>query len=333
MRRLVWIGVIVIALWTGFWFVASQGLNGAVKAWFDDRSANGWVAEADEFKASGFPFWIKSEITNIELVDPITEVAWRTPLFDLRARPWRPNQLWAVWDKSQEFATPYDRIPITAETMNAAVRLQPNTRLELDHIQIDLADVVVDPRESATISLSQGTFTLTAAEGPAHAYDIIFNADDFIPGANLKFAIDPKNRLPETLDQVRIDATATFDKPWDRYAIENARPQPTAITLRRAEAIWGVLTLAIAGDLRIDETGRASGNVTFKAENWREILALAIENGVLARDMAGTVELLLSGAAKANGPENTLDITLTLENGQILFGFIPLGPAPIFKMR
>ena len=48
----------------------------------------------------------------------------------------------------------------------------------------------------------------------------------------------------------------TFDKPWDRSAIEIARPQPREVDLRLAEAAWGGLRLMAAGRFTVDAEGR-----------------------------------------------------------------------------
>jgi hypothetical protein len=127
--------------------------------------------------------------------------------------------------------------------------------------------------------------------------------------------------------------TVRFDRPWDRTALEESRPQPRHIELSLADVKWGGLRLQAAGAVDVDEAGRADGAVTIKAENWREMLMLARSTGQLPESLANTLESGLGLLAGLGGNRDALDLTLNLAEGYWALGPIPLGPAPRLILR
>ncbi|MFO7771616.1 MAG: DUF2125 domain-containing protein, partial [Roseovarius gahaiensis] len=134
-------------------------------------------------------------------------------------------------------------------------------------------------------------------------------------------------------DALSVDMTVEFDKPWDRTAIEDARPQPRHIDIQLAEARWGQLELQMAGEMRVDSSGQATGEIMIKARNWRDILDLAVNAGAMPKGMADTVGDGLGLIAQMAGNPKTLDIPLGLRNGRVFLGPVPIGPAPSLRLR
>ena len=139
--------------------------------------------------------------------------------------------------------------------------------------------------------------------------------------------------LPDRLQEMRLDATVTFDKPWDISAINQARPQPRHIDLALARVEWGELALQVAADLEVDENGQARGDVSLQARNWRQMLQGAVAAGALDASAAGLAESTLGLMARMGGNPDTLDITLSLRDGRIYLGPVSLGAAPVFRLR
>jgi len=164
-------------------------------------------------------------------------------------------------------------------------------------------------------------------------YAITLNAQSFTPGDRLRRVAELTETLPETFDAFELNATVTWDKPWDRSAIETARPQPTYVNLRLAEAKWGALRLLAAGEFSVDAQGIPEGTVTIKAENWREMLAIAVEAGVVPPQAVDPAERTLTMLEGLGGNPNALDLRLNLRGGAVALGFIPLGPAPRLILR
>ena len=55
MRKLLFLMVALVALWSGYWFVGSNAVRKGVNGWFADVSAQGLVAENTGVTVAGFP--------------------------------------------------------------------------------------------------------------------------------------------------------------------------------------------------------------------------------------------------------------------------------------
>ena len=94
-------------------------------------------------------------------------------------------------------------------------------------------------------------------------------------------------------------------------AIEDRRPQITALDLREVNAVWGGLILRAAGELTVDAAGLPEGVLSVRAENWREMVAMAVRADLLPEQMRGTIEGLLGVVAGLSGDPEVIDAELT----------------------
>ncbi|MFK7938366.1 MAG: DUF2125 domain-containing protein [Roseovarius sp.] len=340
MRLLLSLILIGAALWSGYWYVTATALQDSFDSWFNDRRDDGWVAETSDLSVAGFPNRIDTTFTNLSLADPSTGLAWDAPFFQILALSYKPNHVIAVWPNSQRVANPYDTFDITSEDMRASLVVAPSTNLALERSTVTIQGLSVQPAEGQlqgqndSTDIAQLTMAVETVPGdPAPAYRFGLKADGVSPALPLKIRIDPGNALPDTLEALNADITVTFDTVWDRFAIERARPQPREIDVKLAEARWGQLELLVAGSLRVDEAGLPSGKMTVKARNWREILALGVNTGMVPETLAGTLEDGLGLMAQLSGNPNTLDLPLDFNRGRVFLGPIPLGDAPVLRIR
>lgn len=310
--------------WSAYWVIGARSLNSATADWFATRQAEGWVAETSDVHVKGFPNRFDLTFDDLTLADPNTGLAWSAPFFQILALSYSRAQVIAFWPPEQRLSTPAGGLTIYNEDMRASakVRINDNYALDTTRLTIDKARLRTDDGEQITLDSVMLATRPTIAT--AHAYDVFFDAQNLRPGDRLRLSVDPNGTLPDAFDLAKVDMAVTFDAPWDRAAVEVRRPQPTAIQLRLAEARWGRLLLAVAGDLTFDAAGLPSGEITIKARNWREILGLGVASGVLGEGVAQILEGVLAELAKASGTETTLDLPLTLDQGQVRFGFIPL---------
>ena len=341
MKRLLILIVVSAVLWSGYWLYGSSASKAAFAAWFEDRRAAGWAADYSALDVQGFPNRFDTTFTDLALADPGTGWAWDAPFFQLLALSYKPNHVIAVWPESQRIATPQGRFDITQAEMQASVVLWPSTALAVDRVRLVADTVQVTAEDGSTTSASalrlaaerlgpEGEAATGAPEAGPTRYRIALSAEGFAPDSALRERIDPSDGLPRTLDALRADVTLGFDRPWDRRSLEEARPQPQTVSLRLAEARWGELELLAAGDLEIDAAGEATGRITVKAQNWREILRLARASGELPDSVAETLEQGLSLLA---GRNDGIDIPLDFRRGSIWIGPLPVMDSPVFRLR
>ncbi len=332
MMKLLFRLIVLAALgWSGFWLFGYMTLSSTLPAWFEDRRAEGWAAEYDDLSVSGFPSRLDSTFENLTLADPQTGVAWDAPFFNMHALTYRPHHVIAVWPNSQTLAIPSEKLTVTSGDMRASLVLIPGTDLTLNRTNVAIESLGITSSADWQMTASALNLAMHRDENDANTYRLALKADKLTPpaGYNLPDNVD----LPRSFTSFRADLTASFDRPWDRSAIEKSRPQPTALDLTLAEIIWGDLQLHAAGKVTIDTSGYPSGEVTIRAVNWRDILDVARLSGQIPVSVIDTVEQALGFIAQLSGNANELDIPLTFANGATKLGPLPIGPAPRIFLR
>ncbi|MEO0989475.1 MAG: DUF2125 domain-containing protein [Pseudomonadota bacterium] len=333
MRVLLWIVGISAALWSGYWFVGAMAMEQAVVRWLDDRRDEGWVAETTAVHTRGFPNRFDTTVEGLDLADPETGVAWTAPFFQVLALTYKPYHVIAVWPESQTLAFPDQKVAVGAEKMQGSIVFVPETALTVDRTQMVMDAVTLVSDAGWRTSIQEGRLAARRTEGKPLAYDVGFRATDVSPSGRFLDVITAGSDLPDTIEEMRIDATVAFDAPLDRHAIEDRRPQPTSVELKILKATWGNLDLQMTGTVDVDDRGYPDGAVAVQARNWRDMLDLAVRADALPRDLLPTAERALAFLAGLSGNPETIDASLNFRNGLVAFGPLPLGPAPRLVLR
>jgi hypothetical protein len=326
MTRLLILIVAAALAWSGYWAVAAWQLRQAQEDWFAARRAEGWQAAYADLAVRGFPNRLDSTFTDVALADPESGLAWRAPLFQMLRLSYRPNHVIAAWSGPQTLATPERRATVESERMRASLVLRSGAPRALDRATFVAEGVRVVPETGGAWALAGLNAAAERTAASAARYRLGLSLDGLAPpGA--------PERLPQTLEAVRLDATVTFDAPWDAAAVAGRRPQPERIEIDTAEARWGDLRLSAQGRLEVDAAGVPEGRIDLRAENWRAILRLAETAAPLPPGLTEALEEALALAAGLSGDPETLDLPLAVTAGQLRLGPVPLGPAPRLLIR
>ncbi|SHG59270.1 DUF2125 domain-containing protein [Cognatishimia maritima] len=332
MRRLL-IAILVVALgWFAYWFIVARAAQSGYEAWFDARRAEGWQAEYSELHLRGFPNRIDTTIDDIRLADPETGLAWTAPFFQIFALSYRPNHLIAVWPNQQTLSSPFQSIDITSDQMRASAVFAPDTRLAIrranfaaENLQLTSDAAWRTAAASLQVALRRTDDDL---EAQSTRYLIALQGIGVAPPAALRTPA-----LPETLSALDLDVTAGFDRPWDRRALEERRPQPTLLAIRTAKAEWGPMQIQIAGEVVADDVGYMQGELILRAKEWQAMVAMARDSGQIDPFVIDGVEQALRLFSSLSGPGEDIDLTLTFKNGRTYAGLLPIGPAPLMVLR
>ncbi|MEL7131701.1 MAG: DUF2125 domain-containing protein [Pseudomonadota bacterium] len=332
MRKVIWIIAVVALAWCGWWWVASASLRGAVTTWFDARAAEGWQAELRRVEGGGFPLTLHAGLRDMAVADPDAGVAIRTNALDISAPAWWPGDVTVTLDNGPILlASPLGRSMLTMQNGVMALNLHPGTALEIEALGWTSGPWRVSDAQGAQAAASDLTLTMVQTEGKQYA--LTAAATTFTPGDAARRGLRLPEDFPEAFDSLQMRADITFDTAWDRRALDQRRPQPRVIDLHLAEAIWGDLQFNLSADLTVDEIGVPAGTIAIQAENWRTMLDLAQNVGVLPAQLRGQAESVLQALANASGNADTLDVELTLRDGAVRLGFLPLAPAPRLILR
>lgn len=333
MRKLIYILIIAALAWGGYWFVGATAVERGLSSWFDQRRGEGWQADYTRLNISGFPNRFDTTIEGLELADPHSGVAWSAPFFQLFALSYKPGHIIAVWPDNQVIATPEERISIAADNMRASLVFNEGTDLNLNRASLMLDGIGFSSTRGWASALEHGQLAARQIEGGGNSYRMHFEATGITPASNFLKRLENVDFLSDIIQGMSVNAEVGFDAPWDRFAIERARPQVTRIDLKLLKADWGELDLWMAGELTVDADGIPSGQITLKAKNWRQMVALAHEVGALPEALLPSVVRALSFLASLSGDKSSLDTPLTFRGGYIALGPIPLGPAPRLVLR
>lgn len=333
MKRLLVVILVAAGLWAGYWFVGAAGVRAGFAAWFDGQRAAGWQAEYSDMQVRGFPNRFDTTFADLRLADPATGWAWEAPFFQIFALSYQPGHVIAIWPPEHRLSTPLQKFSLTSASMQASVRLGASTALPLQRANLVADTFGITDEAGNTTSMTALRMAVERLDGAEARYHFGIVADDLAPARAARLALDGSGNLPRTFGAFRADMEADFTRPWDLSAIERDRPQPTRIKLRLAEARWGDLELALAGEVTVDEQGRPDGQMVLKARNWREIVAMGVASGAIPAGLADQMVSGLGLLAQMSGNPDTLDLPIDFARGRMSVGLIPLGPAPVIRLR
>ncbi|SDY50296.1 DUF2125 domain-containing protein [Citreimonas salinaria] len=318
MKRLAFVVVLAALAWSGFWFWSAQALRSEIEAWFDDRRAEGWEADYTDLFIRGFPNRLDATFIDLALADPDAGLAWRAPFFQVLQLVYRRGHAILIFPDTQTVVIDDDIYAVQADGMRASVNLGEGDTVQRAGFEADVLNIDGPDNDLALAGLAAG---LAAVDQDAQVYRVGISADAAAGGV-----------AGGAADGLALQATIGFDQPWTREALEIGRPQPVSLDLSGAEYRKGALFLRLAGDLDIDEAGRATGDLALRAENWRDLLDAAVEAERIPEAMARTLEQGLGLVAQLSGNPETLDLPLRFDDGMVRIGPIPMGEAPRLRL-
>ena len=311
--------IFAVALaWSGVWVWMSMSLRGEIEAWFDTRRADGWAAEYGDLSIKGFPNRLDVTLSDLVLADPDTGTVWEAPFLQIFRLIYRPGHHIVAFPDSQQLRQNGQDYAIGSEGLRASVISDAESQVLRANI------------ESAVLNIagSEGTLALAgvalgASRGESESSYVLGLGIDQMAGADSAFA-------PDNAQAVVVRMIADFDQPW-RITPQKDRPQPRQLDVRLAELRAEPLVLKMTGALDLDPQGRASGEMTLRADNWREGLAQAKAEASLPDWVVDLTETGL-GALAALGNGTSLDLTVRLDRGQAWLGIFPLGALPPLRL-
>ncbi|MEM6386984.1 MAG: DUF2125 domain-containing protein [Pseudomonadota bacterium] len=330
MIRLIIILLVGALAWMAWWVAGHTAYERGLTAWIDQRRGEGWAADVGSLETAGFPNRFDTTISELRLADPETGVAWSVPEVQILSLAYKPHQVIAVVPEAHNFSTPLGTFDIAHEDARASLFLKPETSLGLDQAILVVSDLRVGDRGDRDTALSSGRFAAESVPAAENTYRFGADLEGLQPSVDVLRWLDPARVLPETVENLKLDATASFDRPWDRFAVEDARPQPTRIDLTNLSAQWGTVMFRAAGAVDVSLEGIPEGEITIRAVEWRKILDMAVAADVLPEGVADTLE---RGLELMSGPRDTLDATIGFKSGFIRLGIIPIAPAPRLVIR
>lgn len=318
MKRLIMIVVLAAFGWAGWWFFQAHTLRGQVETWFEERRQDGWVATYVDFSVGGFPNRLDMTFEDLSLANPDTNILWEAPFFQILSLSYKPDHRILIFPDLQTITTATGVHEVTSEGFRASVVFADGDRID----RVNAEATVLNWGGTA---LAETTAALLRQDDKQYQFAFVAKS---IARAEGRLTPLAEGRVDDTQINTRI----TFDKDWAMSTLKGDRPQPTKIDVSLMSYQLAALNLNLAGDLDVDDQGRASGELTLRAVNWQD----ALEQARVGQQLPGSVtEKLVQGlsvVAGLKGRSDTLDLPLRLIDGQMSLGLIPLGPAPLLQV-
>jgi hypothetical protein len=306
MRKLVWAVLILAALWAGYWAVGATAVKRGLTAWLDEQRSQGLQVAYSGLSVAGFPNRFDVTLTDPAFANPADGTGWRAPFLQVMALSYQPQHYIAVWPHEQTLTLGGTDIAIASQDMRASVVFSPGPSFVLNRTTL-----VADHLSALDWAADTLRFATRRTSGDELAHEVGVEALNLaLPGAE------------RPVDRLHLDATVGFDRRIDRFADQ---AQPTRVELRDLSLDMGEARVSVTGTLTGTASGTAEGELRLVARNWRQLVDLAVAAGLLPeanRPMTETALRLLSADSDA------VDSTLTLRDGLVMLGPIPLGPAP-----
>ncbi len=291
MRVLLWFTLAAALVWAGWWVVGSRAALRGAEAAFAAAPAAGWQATHGGISVAGFPNRFDLTVT-----DPSVArggFGWRGPFLQVFALAYRPGHLIAVLPDTQVLTLAGLDLPLTADRMQASLFVSPQG---FDRSTFDADGITLAGIRAASLNVA-----LKTEPDVAPRLRLGLEVLDIAVPAPLR-----PEALPPTARRLYVDGYITLSAPLDRAAL-TAPPRVESVEIGPALLAWGPLVVEIAGALRPDARGFASGRLSLTASDPDLAAALYARLG-LPPD-GGAQEIVLSG-------------------GRIRFGERDLGPAP-----
>jgi len=319
--------------WSAYWWAGSSAKDAALRGWLQGRQQAGWVADYKTLEVEGFPNRFDTTLTDLHLADPKSGWAWTAPKLYINNLSYQPNHIIVVWPQMQVVSTPKETLTVNATNIRSSVKFEPSTKLALDRTVLIVEDLKISSTAGWASTLKKATFTTEQSATEEFAHDVGFQAEMVKPARIFKAIVDPSNLLPDVFDVLRIRTTLAFDAPLDRLTVEGAKPYLKRLDLADFTATWGQLNFQAKGSVLLDRAGYPTGKIRIRAQNWKDMLKVAISSGAVPQELASTLELGLGLLAKMSGNPDTIDAPLSFANKTMSLGIIPIGPAPRFKLN
>ncbi|NEX47523.1 DUF2125 domain-containing protein [Pseudotabrizicola algicola] len=323
MRVLLWVATLLVALWSGYWFVGKAWVERQFAILLQTAPQQGFLLSESGYSVAGFPNRFDLTVTEPRAKDLRSEIQWEAPFVQVFSLSYSPWHVIAAFAPEQMLRTPAEDITLQNGKLQGSLVVKPGSALTLD--RATLVGDAVRAESSLGWTLAAETLRLAVRTDPSrtNAYDLGLELLGLAPDPALAARLPD---LPPQISVARLDANATLTAPLD-LVLTDIRPELAALTIKEALLTWGGLSILAKGDLQVQD-GLPEGRVTVRVNGWRNLVTLATSTGLIRPDLAPMMQNMMQALASSSGDPDVLEMPLTFRNGQMLLGLLPLGPAP-----
>ena len=329
MRRLTFLVLFLSALYSGYWFAGARAVAYGAQSAISQARADGWDLTYSEINTRGFPSRFDTTLSDLSLAPLGAGWQWVAPFVQVFALSYQPNRVIAAFSDDQTIRIGNQTLQISTDRLRASAGVFANTDLSFNDATVEVGAASVISDFGWQISVDRALLAFRAEPAAQNRYDAYFDADQIILPESVIARIDPAGDLGAVLTRAVFDSAVSFDQPLDRHGFDGrgTEPRATNFTLRNLTLIWGPVEIRAQGAFDIDAQGNPDGRITFRSEQWRQVIDLMVAAGMIDAGLAPTIVNVAAATALDGGPP---DFPIVFSGGRMFLGPLPIGDAPQF---
>ncbi len=328
MRKLIVLVLVLATLYGGYWFVGKSQIQTRLSDAIVDIDAGNMNVSYGTLATRGFPSRFDTTITDLVVEDPMARVRWETPMFQLLALSYRPNNVRAYFPQEQVFDIDGERFTLFTEEMAARGQVSPTTSLAFQQAELELLNPRLRTEEGAELALSRFFAAMRLTPGTTETYDVFLEARAIVLPEDIRRMLDPQNLQPPVIQSFRMDNDITLTAPIELNGGAVTAPTLALLTVRELALEWGDMSVSAIGDVTPDVEGVLNGSISLSARNWQQAVSLAVSTGAIRDDDRLLITEMANNLDETPHFPDTLTVTLSITNGEMSIGGFPLGTAP-----
>jgi hypothetical protein len=326
--------IVLAALWTGGWFVANHFASQKIAALKADFVARGGVIGCDAESLGGYPFKFTIDCTPASFDWPERDVSARVGGLEAIALIYNPGHVLTAVQGPLSLKAPGGLgVEANWSSLQTSVRTGTSRLKRFSAVADDLTSTITAPAGRilpSAAAAKHAEIHLLQNGADATALDLAGTVDGFtttIPGAPALPSLSGQlyatlpGALPE-LNDGRVDPLPAWLAAGGKVKLE-----------RLGIDVGGFLAMA-NGDLAVARNGEISGRLTIRVDQLDRLPDLAETIHPGSRDRVAQMLGPLSAFLKPVQVDGRTwrETTLTIKNGKVQAGFIPLGRIPPLKL-
>ena len=318
-RMLAIVTAVGAALWSGWWWLGSTGVERGLASAAETARAEGWTVTWDDLSVSGFPNRFDTTIAAPTVAPPDGAWRWSAPFLQVFALSYRPNHVIAVGPPEQVVKGRFGTLRVTEEDLRASVIVSPGPDLALERATV-AARALAFEVEGTRVDVASAQGAVRASPDGPFAYDVALDVEGIAVPEGALAAPDAAGPPPVGVGSIVLEARATLDRPLDRNAEGQARLR--ALDVEALTVRWGEAEATLTGRLAADAAGLATGTLQVVAPDVDRLLVLL--DGIAPEGQAALARAFLGD----RGGEAR--VTLPVTDGVLRLGPFPLATLPPF---
>lgn len=326
MRKLIVLAIVLASLYGGYWFVGKSQIQTRLAEALEQVDEGPMDISYESMTTRGFPSRFDTTFIDLEIYNPDARVRWETPLFQLLALSYQPNNVRAYFPPEQQITVDGEEFTLFTSQMVARGQVSASTTLAFQQAELEMLNPRLRTEEGAELALARLFAAMRLTPDTDQTYDVFFEARSIVLPEDIRNMVDVGNQQPPIIQSLRLDSDVTMTGPLELNGGDVG--QIETLSIREFAFEWGEISVSAIGDLTPDTSGVINGSITLSARNWQQALDLAVAAGAIPEDRRLLLVGIINSLDETPHIPDTLTATLMITNGQMALGPLPLGTAP-----